>query len=245
MSRPPTLPPTMTTQQHASVPIPIRSESPHRPARSLALDLYRGVVWGDFDQDLGVAGAAAQSTVGFIPLAGTLAALRDLMACIGQRDPLGAFLNLLAIFPVLGGFAKIADAVHTVHRYHRAAQRRKQRALGSLAYQPSAFAPPIPRRRRRSGWASFGLALLVTCIATLYSFGVGLLFGFLWANGPTIQGYTLRGSGAWLAPLILLPLGLLVGIVATVANRHWLGLIALPFGMLLGVACAAVLMGLA
>jgi len=243
MSKPPTIPPTMTTQQHSSVPITFKPEYPHRPTRSLALDLYRGVVWGDFDRDLGVAGAAAQSTIGFIPIAGTLAALRDLMACIGQRDPLGAFLNLLALFPVFGGFAKIADAVHTLHRYHRAAQRRKRRVQATLAYQPSTVAAPIPRRRR-SGWASFGLALLLTCITTLYSFAVGLLFGLLWANGPTIQGYSLRGSGAWLAPLILLPSGLLVGIVATVANRLWLGLIALPFAILFGLACAAVLLGL-
>jgi hypothetical protein len=37
----------------------------------MMLDVYRGAVWGDFDQDLGVAGAAAQSTIGFIPVAGS------------------------------------------------------------------------------------------------------------------------------------------------------------------------------
>jgi hypothetical protein len=100
----------------------------------MMLDVYRGAVWGDFDQDLGVAGAAAQSTIGFIPVAGTLAALRDLFACIGQSDPLGIVLNLLAIFPVLGGFAKVTDAVHTLHRYHRAAKRRRQRALRDALY---------------------------------------------------------------------------------------------------------------
>jgi hypothetical protein len=144
------IPPTIPTQRHTADPLAVRPEHPLRPSRSLARDLYRGVTWGDFDQELGTAGAVAQSSVGFIPIAGTIAALRDLIACIGQRDPLGVLLNILAIFPVLGGFAKIADAAHTLHRYHRAARRRKQRAHASRMYQPS---PVVPSSRRRSGWA--------------------------------------------------------------------------------------------
>ena len=106
MSRSPSAP-MSPAQQHSGVPSTARAAPAPQPARSMMLDLYRGAVWGDFDQDLGVAGAAAQSTIGFIPVAGTLAALRDLFACLGQRDPLGVILNLLAIFPVLGGFAKL------------------------------------------------------------------------------------------------------------------------------------------
>lgn len=242
MSRSPSAP-MRPAQHHSGVPITARAASPPQPARSMMLDLYRGAVWGDFDQDLGVAGAAVQSTIGFIPVAGTLAALRDLFACIGQRDPLGVVLNLLAIFPVLGGFAKIADAVHTLHRYHRAARRRKQRALRDALY-PSALSGSPRAQRRRSGWASFGLSLLVICIAALYSFAVGLLFDYLWANGPTIQGYALHGSGAWLAPLILLPLGLLVGLATTVAKRLWLGLTLLPLALLFGLGIAVVFVGL-
>jgi hypothetical protein len=242
MSRSPSAP-LSPAQQHSGVPITARAAPAPQPARSMMLDLYRGAVWGDFDQDLGVAGAAAQSTIGFIPVAGTLAALRDLFACIGQRDALGTVLNLLAIFPVLGGFAKIADAVHTLHRYHRAAKRRRQRALRDALY-PSTLSGSLGAQRRRSGWASLGLSLLVICIATLYSFGVGLLFDYLWANGPTIQGYALHGSGAWLALLILLPLGLLVGLAMTVAKRLWLGLTLLPFALLLGIGTAIVLAGL-
>ncbi len=243
MSRSPSAP-LRPAQHHSGVPITARAASPTQPARSMLLDLYRGAVWGDFDQDLGVAGAAVQSTIGFIPVAGTLAALRDLFACIGQRDPLGVVLNLLAIFPVLGGFAKIADAVHSLHRYHRAARRRRQRAILRDALDPSALSGSPRAQRRRSGWASFGLSLLVICIAALYGFGVGLLFDYLWANGPTIQGYALHGSGAWLAPLILLPLGLLVGLAMTVAKRLWLGLTLLPLALLLGLGIAVVLVGL-
>jgi hypothetical protein len=215
----------MHQHQHATAPRTVR---PAPPPRSLALDLYRGVIWGDFDRDLGAAGATAQALVGFIPAVGTLTALRDLLACIGQRDPLGIVLNILAAFPVLGGFAKIADALHTVHRYQRAAQRRKQRTLAGAASPSQA---PIARR---NGWASFGLSLLVTTFAALYGLGVRLLFAYLWAHGPTIQGYAVRGSGAWLAPLLLLPLGLALGFAVTVRRRLWLGLTLLTFALALG-----------
>lgn len=211
--------------QHASVP----------PARSLALDVYRGVVWGDFDRDLGTGGAIAQATVGFIPVAGTIAALRDLIACTEQRDGLGMVLNFFAVFPVLGGFAKIADALHTMHRYRRSAQRRKQRAAGSAIDHEKV---PVARR---SGWASFGRSLLLIGVAALYGFGVRVLFEFLWVYGPTIQGYTVRGSGAWLAPLMLFSLGLLVGVAVTVRKRLWVGLLLFPFAMACGFFLAGLL----
>jgi hypothetical protein len=86
-----------------------------------------------------------------------------------------------------------------------------------------------------------GLTLLVTCSGALCSFGVGLLFDVLRANGPTIQGYSSRGSGVWLAPLILLPLNLLVGVAVKVTNRLWLGFALLPLAMVMGWGCAFVL----
>ena len=211
------LPQHVTAQRQAS-------STPAR--RSLAFDLYRGTVWGDFDRDLGASGAVAQSIVGFVPVVGTVAAFRDLIACIGQRDGLGVILNTLAIFPVFGGFAKVADALHTMHRFHRASQRRNQHAAEGDVYQP-----PAPRR---SGWASFGLSLLALSFALLYGLGVRLLLEYLWVNGPTIQGFALRGADAWLAPLILFPLGLIIGLVVTVGKRLWLGLALLPFVMGLG-----------
>jgi hypothetical protein len=133
--------------------------APAPAARSLAFNLYRGVVWGDFDLQLGVTGAIAQSVIGFVPGVGTITALRDLIACLRQRDLLGILLNILAAFPVFGGLAKTADALHTLHRYQRAAQRRKQRALDGWAYQTyqtyQTYRAPGPHR---SGWASFGLS---------------------------------------------------------------------------------------
>ncbi len=202
-------------------PQPIQSLPPTLPlavmpapaARSLAFDLYRGVVWGDFDLQLGVAGAIAQSVIGFVPGVGTITALRDLIACLGQRDLLGIVLNILAAFPVFGGLAKTTDALHTLHRYHRAAQRRKQRAMDGSASKAlqtyQTYRAPSPHR---SGWVSFGLSLLVA------------------------QGFALRGDGAWLAPLLLLPMGLLVGTAVTVRNHLWLGLTLLPCALAVGFA---------
>src|SRR5215475_5701971 len=170
------------------------------PSRGLVSDLFRGVILGDFDQRLGPTGAVAQSAVGFIPVVGTLAALRDLLACIGQRDPLGIVLNLLAIFPVFGGLAKTADALHALHRYQRASQRRHQEARswqtyqqpasqGSAPYQgysPSGAAATASGAAHRSGCASFGLSLLLAGIAALYGFGVRTLLEFLRLYGPTV-----------------------------------------------------------
>jgi hypothetical protein len=197
--------------------------------RSIALDMYRGAIWGDFDRELEVAGALTQAAIGFIPVVGTVAALRDLIACIGRRDLLGIVLNMLAAIPVFGGVAKTADALHTLHRYRQASERRRNRQSYGVTY----VEPAAPRR---NGWAAFGLSLLTGVFAALYGFGVRTLFQYLWAHGPTIQGYDLHGFGAWLAPLILLPLGLVFGLAVTVRERLWLGLLLLPFTMAIGFA---------
>jgi hypothetical protein len=227
---------TPLLQQPALPPRPAHRSVPEPAARSLAFDIYRGLVWGDFDQDLGVAGALAPAVVGFIPVLGTLAALRDLLACLGQRDLLGIVLNLLAIFPVLGGLAKTADALHTLHRYHRATQRRARRMQLAAADYTDQVPASSERHARRSGCAALGLSLLVTGIAALYGLGVRTLLAFLWTQGPTIHGYVLHGQGAWIAPLLLLPLGLIVGLVLTVRGRLWLGLLLLPAALALGFA---------
>lgn len=195
--------------------------------RSLALDMYRGAIWGDFDRELEVAGAVTQAAVGFIPGVGTICALRDLIACIGRRDLLGIVLNTLAAIPVFGGLAKTADALHTIHRYRQATERRKQRGV----YSPMYAEPAAPAR---NGLAAFGLSLLAGVLAALYGFGVRTLFEYLWVHGPTIQGYDLHGFGAWLAPVVLLPLGMIFGAVVTIRDRLWLGLLLLPFTMAIG-----------
>lgn len=211
------------------------SQQPAQPSmvlpapRPLAYDIYRGAIWGDFDIEMGVAGAVTQAAVGFIPGVGTVTAVRDLIACIGRRDLLGIVLNMFAAIPVFGGVAKTADALHTLHRYRQASERRQQRATYGATYRE-------PQAPTRNGWAAFGLSLLTGIFAGLYGFGVRTLFEFLWAHGPTIQGYALHGFGAWLAPLILLPLGLVFGLAVTIRDRLWLGALLLPFAMAIGFA---------
>jgi len=215
-------PPPAQAHAHAAAPVVV--------TRGLVFDVYRGVVWGDFDQDLRVGGAVAQAVVGFVPVVGTITAVRDLLACLRQRDLLGIVLNLLALFPVLGGLAKTADALHTIHRYHRATRRRHE-AAGA-------------QRAHRRGCVSLALTLLVAGCAALYGIGVHTLFAMLWAHGPTLGGYTLRGDGAWVAPLVLLPLGLAVGLMLTLRRRLWLGgLVLLPIGLVLGFSTAITMGG--
>jgi hypothetical protein len=75
-------------------------------------DVWNGAVLGDWAPRLGVAGSATQAFVFYLPVIGTLCAIRDLFACLHKRDSLGAILNALAIFPVLGGFPKTAEVIH-------------------------------------------------------------------------------------------------------------------------------------
>ncbi len=229
-----------------STAAPLMARRPYAPAqalaaRSLAFDLYRGVVWGDCDLELGVAGSLAQAAVGYIPVVGTLAALRDLLACLGQRDRLGIVLNLLALFPVAGGLAKTTDALHTIHRYHRRVQRRARRTQHVAAYravQAPGSVVSVEHRAHRSGCASLVLSLMVVGVAALYGVGVRTLLAWLWTQGPTMHGFALRGGGAWVAPLLLFPLGLLIGLVVTVRGRLWLALTLLPSALTLGFALA-------
>jgi hypothetical protein len=98
---------------------------------------------------------------------------------------------------------------------------------------PAAY-PEASPVAHRNGWATFGLSLLVSCVAGLYGVGARTLLEFLRVQGPTIQGYALRGEGAWVTALILLPVGLLVGLIVTVGNRLWLGLLLFPVALALG-----------
>jgi hypothetical protein len=144
----------------------------------------------------------------------------------------------------VGGLAKTVDALHTLHRSHRATQRRARRTPRAAAYAaeqvPASPASPAcsAHPARRSGCAALGLCLLVTAIAALYGIGVRTLLALLWTQGPTMHGSALHGQGAWLAPLLLLALGLIVGLVLTVRGRLWLGVLLLPAALALGFAIA-------
>src|SRR5262245_49150240 len=75
-------------------------------------DIIRGAFLGRYATRLSLAGALTQTPLFYLPVVGTLCALRDYFASRRRRDNLSAALNLLAIFPVLGGFPKTAAVIH-------------------------------------------------------------------------------------------------------------------------------------
>ncbi len=83
-------------------------------------DIYAGAVRGDFAEDLRVPGIATQLVFGFVPVVGTLCALRDFVADRRKGDRVGMALNLLGVVPFLGGFPKTAAVIHGVHHVGRA-----------------------------------------------------------------------------------------------------------------------------
>jgi hypothetical protein len=94
---------------------------------SFLKDVYNGAVQGDFAPEMGIAGAITQMSLGYCPGIGTLCASRDLVADLRQRDRLGALLNTLALFPILGGFPKTAAVMRHVHLIGRAIVRTRSR----------------------------------------------------------------------------------------------------------------------
>lgn len=96
--------------------------------RGIVADVWRGAVLGDFAPRLGLMGAVTQATLGYVPIVGDVCALRDGIADWRRRDRLGVTLNLLALVPLVGGFAKTLDVLHSSHRIGRAIVTDRTRA---------------------------------------------------------------------------------------------------------------------
>ena len=128
-----------------------------RPSRGgLLRDVVRGAVLGDFAPALGLAGAATQVVLGYLPVVGPLAALRDAAAAWRRRDRPGCALNLLALVPVIGGVAKTIEVLRDVRRIGRAVvvQRRARPAdQGAAAWHSArgAAGHPPPRGQQPPG----------------------------------------------------------------------------------------------
>lgn len=108
--------------------------------RSFLGDVAAGALYGDFAQDLRVPGALTQIVLAFIPLVGTICAIRDLVADMRHRDHIGIVLNFFALAPVLGGFSKTLEVLralaHVGHAYRitrRQSDQRKQRKRDARA----------------------------------------------------------------------------------------------------------------
>ena len=105
--------------------------TPYVHHRSFLGDIVAGALFGDFARDLRVPGAVTQIVLAFIPLIGTMCAVRDLIADLRHHDRTGAFLNVLALAPVIGGFSKTLEVVrgfaHVSHAIRVTQVQRDQR----------------------------------------------------------------------------------------------------------------------
>jgi hypothetical protein len=89
--------------------------APNRPRPDAwPIDILKGMLIGDFAENLGSAGYLTQGILGFIPIIGTCCAARDLLANIGKGDKGGVILNAIALLPVLGGISKMARALRSI-----------------------------------------------------------------------------------------------------------------------------------
>jgi len=86
---------------------------------SIGRDIIRGAFLGDYAPSLGLPGALTQVALSFVPVVGTLCALRDAQADRVRRDRPGVVLNLLAALPVFGGVAKTAEVLRHAQRLKR------------------------------------------------------------------------------------------------------------------------------
>jgi hypothetical protein len=198
--------------------------SPTRRRRSLLGEVYRGAVLGDFAMDKGLIGVLTQIIVGYLPIAGTLGALRDAAADWRARDAFGVIVNILAAFPVLGGFPKTLEVLHSVHQAHRV-----HRALAG----PDA---PQARTRRAGGvWRALARSAVVLGLAVAYGLGVQLAAEHVWASGA--PGGLMGPGNATVALLILAALltGFLFGEALSIRSRAWLGALLLPAALLAGL----------
>ena len=86
---------------------------------SIGKDILRGAFQGDYAPVLGLPGVLTQVALSFVPVVGTLCALRDARADQTQHDRPGVILNLLAALPIFGGVAKTAEVLRHAQRLKR------------------------------------------------------------------------------------------------------------------------------
>lgn len=86
----------------------------HRRPSAWPIDILKGMLIGDYADNLGTAGYMTQGILGFIPIVGTCCAVRDLLANVGKGDRGGVILNAIAILPILGGISKLARALRSM-----------------------------------------------------------------------------------------------------------------------------------
>lgn len=223
----------------APIAAPVAADSPTvtgsaavRPQYHPLRDMWRGAVYGARAADrLGPLGIFAWILTGFVPVLGTLVALRDAQYAWKVRDGWSLFFNLLGLLPFVKGFATVA-VLARVKRYHRVIH----------SAQHAASAAQMMRRGRAVGAAGTPTA---RSVVTGAAHGAGALTSMRHDDVAPVLGNRTAWPAFLFGLLLLLPLPMYVG-VAIVANGDSAGLLRrLPLPSLLALSGVALLVSLA
>jgi hypothetical protein len=196
-------------------------------------DIYWGAVWGDFAPSVGIPGALTQALLGYVPVIGTITALRDAVADIRVHDGVGTILNLLAAFPVLGGLAKTADVLHSLHRLRRAYSSHQGDQRQPLEETREAIGG-----RRGYGCLAFFVSLVMVTLGMFYGVGIHIASLYVGRSWPLGADTAVLGNGMLVVGVGLAVLGFSIGEVICVGSRAWFGVIFLPAAIYVGVLLA-------
>lgn len=191
------------------------------PRYSLLRDVFDGAVLGDAAPRLHLAGALTQILLGYMPVIGTLCAVRDFVVSHRRGHTVAAALNLLSVLPIFGGVPKTMAVITNLI----VAGKNGEELLQSL--QHDSMAAPAATAERQG----FNLPAIVSLLLVLLIPLAALLALDLVSTPP--------GS------IVTFAAGLLASLVAVVAGhlgmRHAIrvagprhGGCATAFGMTLG-----------
>jgi hypothetical protein len=194
--------------------------------------MWLGAVYGARVVDgLGPLGIFAWILTGFVPVLGTLVALRDAQYAWKVRDGWSLLFNLLGLLPFVKGFASVAILAR-VKRYHQVLHSAHQ----------VAHAAQVVRRSRALGAAGNRTA---RSAVTGAAHGAGALASMRHDDTAPPPGNRTAWPALVFGILLLLPLPTLVG-VAIAANVESAGLVRLvPLPYLLALGGVALLVSLA
>jgi hypothetical protein len=195
-----------------------------RKPSSWLKDVFGGAVLGDFATEVHLPGAVTHAALGFVPVIGTVTALRDFVACWLDADGLGMVLNLLAVMPVFGGVPKTLDVLHGVHR-------RKE----------SGVTPQDIRRRRRRRLRAFGMSLLLPVLGLLFGVGTVSALHMVFTHMPVDIRGAFTGNVPLIVTLVFGGVELVAGEALCIRSRAWLGMLLLPPALLVGLVLPTIL----
>ena len=211
---------------------PLPGSASSRPRYYPLRDMWLGAVYGARVVDgLGPLGIFAWILTGFVPVLGTLVALRDAQYAWKVRDGWSLLFNLLGLLPFVKGFASVAILAR-VKRYHQVLHSAHQ----------VAHAAQVVRRSRALGAAGNRTA---RSAVTGAAHGAGALASMRHDDTAPPPGNRTAWPALVFGILLLLPLPTLVG-VAIAANVESAGLVRLvPLPYLLALGGVALLVSLA